>query len=101
MDKYMEDECARAEFFEGLISNHKKEVLKKFDWLSKDDDINEKFITMLMQAECEGCDYAEEFVQHFNLTELDKAAMFDCSDIFIQQYLEDREQDYISSNFEV
>ena len=96
MDRYTEDKQARLDFFSNEMLKHKEECLKKLKFVSSEYDIQEKFAKMVIDAECEGCVYAEDFISYFDIDDLDKFAILEDLECFIEEYnaKKESEMDY-------
>jgi len=87
MDKYTEDKEAKFNFFQKEMMKQKEKALNKLSFISKDEDIQEKFAKMILSAESECCMYSGEFVEYFDLDDLDKFAIWDHLDWFTEEYI--------------
>jgi len=75
------------------MEEHKKRSLKKFSFISESEDIQEKFVKMLIDAEGEGCIYAEDFMSYFDIENIDKFAVLEDLESFIEEYKEKKENE--------
>jgi hypothetical protein len=75
------------------MEEHKKKCLKKLSFVSKDENIQEKFAKMMIDAEQEGCIYADDFMSYFDIDELDRYAILEDLENFIIEYKEQKENE--------
>lgn len=80
------------------MEKHKEKCLKKFSFISSEYDIQDKFAKMMIDAESEGCIYAEDFMSYFDINDLDKFAILEDLECFIEEYnaQKESEMDYES-----
>lgn len=75
------------------MEEHKKKCLKKLSFVSKDENIQEKFAKMMIDAEQEGCIYADDFMSYFDIDDLDKFAILGDLECFTEEFNAQRENE--------
>jgi hypothetical protein len=93
MDKYTENEQAKFDYYENEMHKHKQRSLKKLSFISNETDIQDKFAKLLIDAEVEGCIYSEDFISYFDLDDLDKFAILEDLQCFIEEYNAQKESE--------
>lgn len=88
MDRYTEDFNRDKDFYYLEMIKHKEICLKKLRFISSDMDVQEKFAKMIIEAECEGCIYADDFIAYFDIEDIDKMAILEDLECFIEEYKE-------------
>lgn len=95
MDRYTEDRNEELRHYRNLMEEHKLNVLSRFKCISKDEHIQEKFVQMLLDASVQQCWHAEDFISYFEIDELDKLALCDDLNGFINEYKEVQQGIYL------
>jgi len=100
MDSYLESENDKDDFFLNLMLGYKSKAIERFNVISNDDIIKEKFAKMLIESECEEVEYANYFIKFFGIDELDKLAIIEDLELFKSEYIEQKENEFYISNYE-
>ncbi len=100
MNRYTETEQAKKDYFEHEMMKHKEKCLKKLIFISSEYDIQYKFAQMLIDAECEECIYAQDFICYFELDELDKFSIVEDLENFTEEFIRENENAYCEVNHE-
>ena len=85
------------EFYYDKMMDAQKEAFAKFQKFSTDDREIYKFAHMLLEAESEGVRWVDHFLDVFDINNLDKWAILEDLPLFIEEYNELAELDYMTS----
>jgi membrane carboxypeptidase/penicillin-binding protein PbpC len=99
MDKYLEKEEAKRMYFYHKMVERKQQALNRLLFISDDYDTRERFAQMMIDAEEEGVIYADEFIEWLSLDNIDKLAIKEEIDLFIQECIEENENNYAEDKY--
>lgn len=85
------------EFYYDKMMEAQKEAFAKFHKFSTDEIEIYKFAHMLLEAEYEGVTWVDHFLDVFDINNLDKWAILEDLPLFIEEYNELAELDYMTS----
>jgi hypothetical protein len=99
MNQYLEKEEAKNMYFYNEMIKRKESLLSKFKFISEDYDVREKFCKMIIYAESENVEYADKFIKHFKLDEIDRITILEDLESFIELCIKEKENNYSEGKY--